>query len=86
VRESPWGQLAASLITLAALAVLAWWEMPPAQRQLAALTARTRTQKILHRLARASGCRAMGRELAGTPESDAGYGVAYRLAVLRDRM
>jgi hypothetical protein len=28
----------------------------------------------------------MGRELAGTPESDAGYGVAYRLALLRDRM
>ena len=86
MNDSPWGQLAASLITLAALAVLAWWEMPPAQRQMALITARTRGRKALNRLARSSGYRAMGRELAGTPQSEAGYGVTYRLATLRDRL
>ena len=82
----PLAQLAASLITLAALAALAWWEMPPAQRQMALLMTRSALHKALHRLARASGHQAMGRELAGTPESEAGYRVTFRLSTLRDRL
>ena len=86
MRDSPLARLIASLAMLATLAALAWWEMPPARRQLATLTARQAARRQLHRLARASGYHAMGRELAGTPERDAGYRLTYRLSSLRDRV
>ena len=76
----------ATLATLAMLAVLGWLEMPGWQRELVKRTMRHRAYKLLHRLARASGHRAMGRELAGTPEHEAGYDTVYRLSRVRDSL
>jgi hypothetical protein len=45
-----------------------------------------RMRLLATRLARASGRRAMGRELAGAPESEAGYGRTLRLSQLRDQL
>jgi hypothetical protein len=45
-----------------------------------------RTRSLATRLARASGHRAMGRELAGAPEDEAGYRRTFRLSTLRDKL
>jgi hypothetical protein len=76
----------AALLTLAALALMAWMELPPWQREMTARAARTRLHQLAGAAARASGHRAMGRELAGTPEHDAGYDLTERLSRLRDRL
>lgn len=75
-------ELAAAMLMLAAI----WSQMPPSQRELITLEIRTRLRGHAGKLARATGRRAMGRELAGTPESRAGYDLAYRFSVLRDRL
>lgn len=80
-------QLIAALISAAMLAGLLWTEMPPWQRELIARTVRQRAYRLLHRLARASGRRAMGDELAGrTAEADAGYHFTERLSRARDAL
>ena len=85
--DSPWIRMIETLITLAGLAALAWMEMPPSQRQMITLTARSAAHRALHRAARASGLRAMGRELAGRQhDADTGYRFTYRLSVTRDRL
>jgi len=74
------------LTTLLVLAAVAWMECPPWQRELIKRTARQKMYRLLHRLARASGRRAMGDELAGRrSEADAGYAFTFRLSSWRDR-
>jgi hypothetical protein len=75
-------ELAAATVTL----MVIWSQMPAAQRELMILTLRQCLRGHAARLARASGRRAMGRELAGTPQDRAGYDLAYRLSELRDRL
>ena len=78
-------RMIAALATLAMLAVLGWLEMPPWQRELMKRTAKHRLYRMLHRLARASGHRAMGDELAGRKrEAEAGYTRTERWSRLRD--
>ena len=79
-------QIAATLTTLLVLAAVAWMECPPWQRELIRRTVRHKTYRLLNRLARASGRRAMGDELAGRQsEADAGYAFTFRLSSWRDR-
>ena len=76
--------IASSLIGMGAMV---WAEMSPAQRELAVMTFRARLRTVTHRLARGAGQQAMGDELAGLPNAARlGYGMAYRLARLRDRL
>lgn len=78
-------QLAALLVSAGMLAGMIWWELPQWQREQIRRNARLRLYRLLHRLARASGHRAMGDELAGRkPEADAGYAFTERLARWRD--
>lgn len=75
-------ELAAALVTL----MVIWSQMPAAQREMILLQLRTRLRGHAARLARSAGRLAMRRELGGTPESRAGYDVAYRFSQLRDRL
>ena len=80
-------QLIAVIASTGLLAGLLWMEMPPWQRELLIRAVRQRAYKMLHRLARASGRRAMGDELAGrTAEADAGYQFTERLSRARDAL
>ena len=79
-------QLTAMALTLVGLTMVLWMEVPPWQRKMAAQIARTRIRQAAARLAVASGHRAMGRELAGTPQEIAGYGRTERLSRLRDSL
>lgn len=80
-------QLIATAATLAVLALMGWLEMPPWQRELVKRTVRNRAYRLLHRLARASGRRAMGDELAGRKhEAEVGYSFTERLSRLRDQV
>lgn len=75
------------LVLAAVLAAAAWMEMPQWQRQLILRVARRRAYRLLHRLARASGHRAMGDELHGRArEADAGYAFTERLSRARDAL
>ena len=84
--DSPLTRLAAALLTLAGIALMCWLEMPPWQRDLTLRLTRFRLRLLATRLAAASGRRAMGRELAGAAEHDAGYGRTLRLSTWRDRL
>lgn len=84
--DTPAIRLMVALVTLTGIALMCWAELPPWQRELTARIARNRLRALTARLARASGQRAMGRELAGAPESDAGYGRTFRLSTWRDRL
>jgi len=84
--ESPAIRLTVALLTLAGIGLMCWAELPPWQRELTVRAARTQLRQIASQLARASGHRAMGRELAGAPEDEAGYGWALRLSQWRDRL
>lgn len=75
------------IISVAGAAAIAWLELPETHRMMLVLTTRDRLRKLLHRAARRAGHLGMGSELAGhRPSAGAGYGVAYRLARLRDRV
>lgn len=83
-REHPWRSLTVTLLILGAAA---WLETPEWQRQAIIARGKTRARRIAARLARLYGHRAMGHELAGHDNAaEAGYGMAYRLSVLRDRL
>ena len=84
--DKTWQRLLAALVTLASAGLMVWMELPPSQRELMVLQARSRLRVAAGRLARASGRRAMARELTGTPEHEAGYGRTYRLSMLRDQL
>ena len=80
-------QMTAILATLLLLGAVAWMEMPLWQRELMVRWVRQRAYRLLHRVARASGHRAMGDELAGRrSEAEAGYSFTERLSRLRDRV
>lgn len=78
------------LVTLATVAgglMMIWFETPEWQREMISRAVRFRLRRAAARLARASGQRAMGRELAGrTDEARAGYRITYQLSVARDRL
>lgn len=85
-REPLWQRLVVLGATLGIVAGMMWAEMPPWERQMIVRSARLRLRRMTSRLARATGHRAMGRELAGTPEDEAGYGLPYRLSKMRDAL
>ena len=86
MQESPLIRLTATVLMLAGIVLVCLAELPPWQRELLARAIRARARQLAARLARASGQRAMGRELAGAPEHDAGYGRTLRLSTWRDRL
>ncbi len=82
-----WQQILLVAVSVAGAGVIAWCEMPPDQRRWAALEARARLQRLLHRTARSAGRAGMASEIAGhDPTAQASYGLAYRLASIRDRL
>ena len=84
--DSPLTRLAAAALTLAGIGLMCWLEMPPWQRDLCLRMTRARLRSLATRLAAVSGRRAMGRELAGADQRDAGYARTFRLSVWRDRL
>ena len=85
--QGPWTHLLMTLITVAGVGVIMWLEAPEWQRELILRAVRSRARRAAARLARASGHRAMGDELAGrTAEAEAGYGWTYRLSRVRDSL
>lgn len=75
------------LLVLAVTGIAAWAQMPDWQRQLVIARVKANVRMVLAWMARRTGHRAMGDELAGHGEAaDAGYGFAYRLGLLRDRL
>lgn len=84
--ENPAARIWAALMTILALAVMAWLEMPAWQRALTIRAARNQLRRLAAAAARQSGHRAMGRELAGTPQEIAGYDLTLHLSQLRDRL
>lgn len=80
-------QLIMVIISVAGAAMVTWMELAPDQRMMMTLTVKARLHRLLHRAARRAGYLGMASELAGHRESaSTGYGVAYRLARLRDRL
>ena len=75
------------IMVLAVTGIAVWAEMPDWQRQMVIARTRLRLRKLAAWTARRTGHRAMGDELHGHGEAaDAGYGFAYRLSLLRDRL
>jgi len=86
-QQGPWLHLLMTLISLAGMAAIVWLEMPPSERMMVSLTCRSVIQRTAHRAARRAGRAGMGAELhEHMPTAHASYGVAYRLAQLRDRL
>ena len=80
-------QLLMLAVSIAGTASLVWMELPPDQRIMWTLEVKTWLQRRLNHAARRAGHAGMGSELSGWQQSAAcGYGVAYRLARLRDRL
>ena len=80
-------QLLMLAVSIAGTAVLVWMEVPPDQRVMWTIEAKTRLRRWLHRAARRAAHAAMGSELSGWRQSAAaGYGLAYRLSRARDRL
>lgn len=85
--DSPWTHLLMTAITLAGVAAVMWMEAPEWQRETIKRGLRAKGRRAAAVLARKSGHRAMGDELSGrAAEAEAGYGVAYRLSRLRDKL
>lgn len=75
------------ILVLIVTGAAVWAELPDWQRTLVIARIRLRTRKTVSWMARHTGHRAMGDELAGHDDAaDAGYGFAYRLSLLRDRL
>ena len=84
--EKPWQRIVTTLVTVAGIAAIMWMEAPDWQREMIRRSVRRRAYRLLHLLARRSGHRAMGDELAGRQnEADAGYSFTLLLSQLRDR-
>ena len=86
MEQSPWMHLLMTLITVAGVGVIMWMEAPEWQRETIKRQIRLRARQCADRVARASGHRAMGRELDGTPERDAGYERTRWLSRVRDAL
>lgn len=75
------------VLLLAVTGIAVWAELPEWRRQMILARARLRLRRMAAWTARRSGHRAMGDELAGHDDAaGAGYGLAYRLSLLRDRL
>jgi len=86
VEQRPaWAEIVLVLVSTAATGVLVWYSMPPAQREMAVLSARTRAHRWLAVHAPRAGRAGMADELAGRDPAPA-YGMAYRMATWRDRL
>jgi len=86
-QESLQSRLIMLAASIAGTMILVWMEVPPDQRLMWTLEAKARAQRWLNRAARRAGHAGMGSELRHWPASAlAGYGLAYRLARLRDRL
>lgn len=86
-QESVKARLLMLAVSITGTAVLVWMELPPDQRMMLGLEARTRMQRWLNRAARRAGHAGMGSELSGWRQSaGACYGLACRLARARDRL
>jgi hypothetical protein len=84
-QPGPWEHLVITLITVAGTAIMVWWQMPPAQRQMMTLEARRRLHRVLAGAALRSGRAAMRDELEGrAAEAGSRYALTYRLSRLRD--
>lgn len=80
-------QLVMVAVSVMGAALITWMELAPDQRMMMTLTVKARLHKMLHRAARRAGYLGMASELRGHhPSTEVGYGVAYRLARLRDRL
>jgi hypothetical protein len=78
----PWAQLAALTV---ALAVMAWAEMPPWQRQQLTARCRQGLRRVVARVALLSGRAAMRDELSGRQaEAESRYAFTERLSRIRD--
>ena len=85
--ESLQSRLLMLAVSIAGTAVLVWMEVPPDQRMMWTLEAKAKMHRWLHRAARRAGHAGMGSELRSWRQTAAaGYGLAYRLARLRDRL
>ena len=79
-------QLGQAAFTVSLIVIILWVETPPWQRQMILRQIRVHCRKLADRAARVSGHHAMGRELHGTPEDEAGYELPLWLSTLRDRL
>ena len=87
MEPTPWRHLLMVAISVAGAAAIMWMEMPPDHRSMMVLTMRSRCHRALHSAARRAGRLGMSSELRGYGESAAaGYGLAYQLSRLRDRI
>ena len=87
MNEQPWQRILATLITLAGIAVITWMETPEWQREVIMRGMRRRAYRVMNLLARRSGHRAMGDELAGRQhEAESGYSFTERLSRWRDQV
>ena len=74
-------------IALTGMALVLWLQTPQWQRQMMMRAVRRRLHGAAARVARSSGHRAMGAELAGRlNDAVHGYEVTERLSRLRDRL
>lgn len=75
---------AEQIAALASALLMAWYMMPPQERQIAKLRVLQFAHRLASRLARAEGHRGMGDELAGREYFR--YAVALRLGQARDKL
>ena len=86
-QQDIWRHLIVTLISMAAMLVIVWAEMPDTQRTMITLEARARMQRLLNRSAHRAGRWGMSSELhEHEPSAVVSYGLAYRLSRLRDRI
>lgn len=85
--RSIWLHLLMTAISVAGMASIVWLEMPESERTMISLTVRTWLHRNLHHGARRAGRAGMGAELhEHMPTARVSYGLAYRLARLRDQL
>lgn len=84
---SVWNHLLITVISVAGAMMIVWADLPPDQRAWTVLKVRGRLHRVLHQCAARAGRAGMTSELASHgPTAHAGYGLAYRLSQLRDRL
>lgn len=76
--------LTETILSLVSVAVMVWFTMPPQERMWVRLAVLQQMHRASDRLARKLGYQGMGDELAGRDFQN--YDLAYRVALLRDRL
>jgi len=83
-RRSPVVELLVALASVAGTAMIVWYNMAPQERMWLKLEMARGAHQLSDRLARRTGRKGMGDELAGR---DFGrYRIAYRLSLVRDEI